>query len=61
MNRKIQKRKLEDNDKLSKHMKLFLLKSLVDNNNTGKTELSNDIPVINSLDQGCSICFGSGL
>uniref|UniRef100_A0A2S2QJ98 Uncharacterized protein n=1 Tax=Sipha flava TaxID=143950 RepID=A0A2S2QJ98_9HEMI len=47
MNRKIQKRKLEDNDKLSKQMKLFLSKSLEDN--TSRTELSNDLPLINSL------------
>jgi len=47
MNRKIQKRKLEDNDKLSKQMKLFLSKSLEDN--TSRTELSNDLTLINSL------------
>jgi len=46
-NRKIQKRKLEDNDKLSKQMKLFLSKSLEDN--TSRMELSNDLPLINSL------------
>ncbi|KAL4104213.1 hypothetical protein QTP88_019522 [Uroleucon formosanum] len=47
MNRKIQKRKLEDNDKLSKQIKLFLSKSLEDN--TSRTELSNDLPLSNSL------------
>lgn len=46
-NRKIQTRKLEDNDKLSKQMKLLLSKSLEDN--TSRTELSNDLPLINSL------------
>ncbi|XP_060845912.1 uncharacterized protein LOC132925540 [Rhopalosiphum padi] len=47
MNNKIRKRKLEDNDKLSKQMKLFLSKSL--EGNTSRTELSNDLPLINSL------------
>lgn len=50
MNKKIHKQVLEDNDKLSKQMKLFLSKSLEDNINTSKTELSNDLPAINSLD-----------
>lgn len=47
MNRKIQKLKLEDIDKLSKQMKLFLSKSLEDN--ASRSELSNDLPLINSL------------
>jgi len=47
MNRKIQKRKWEDNDKLSKQIKLFLSNSLEDN--TSRMELSNDLPHMNSL------------
>lgn len=44
MNRKIQKRKLEDNDKLFKQMKLFLSKPIEDNN-TSARELSNDLSI----------------
>jgi len=60
MNRKIKKRKLEDNVDLSKQMKLFLSKSVKDNNCsiisssitlpcTSKTELCTDLSAINSL------------
>ncbi|XP_050063227.1 uncharacterized protein LOC126552552 [Aphis gossypii] len=61
MNRKIKKRKIEDNVELSKQMKLFLAKHVRDNNCsiisssitspcTSKTELCTDLSAINSLD-----------